>query len=704
MTSFLPDVAEPKHVEIFAALSDGIIHDTSPALIKEVVGDTLTDAEIDEYAKTFNRPSQIPAFKDKILEAINTNTTEASRLFIVLMTVLDSRILAPTLTNSMTLVKDMTLKERELLIASWRDSPITAKRRLFRMVHALTLNTLALVASDLHNKAIHYPERETKDKPYEGFEADPFRYDMMPKPDIDGAELFLTDIDVIIIGSGAGAGVVAHTLANDGYKSLVLEKGKYFAPSEFNFTDREGLGNLYQGGGLLTSTSQEIFVLAGSAFGGGTTVNWSACLRTPFKVRKEWYDDYGLDFAATDSYDKCQDYVWQQMGASTEGIKHSLANEIVVEGGKKLGYASKEIDQNSGGHTAHPCGFCYKGCKHGIKQGSAVNWFRAAAATGSKFMDQVRVLQVLHNKGVATGVLCQDEVTGKKFKITGPKKFVVAGGSLNTPVVLQNSGFKNKHIGKNLPLHPVTTVFGDFGPNVQANYFENSIMTAVCTEAEDLDGKAHGAKIETLLSTPFLHASLFPWRGSDNIRQEMLRCNHMCSLLLLARDTSTGSVSADPSRPDAISIDYKINKYDKGSLLQALLLAADILYIEGAQRILSPQPWVPIFESKIPKSSRSITDKDYVSWRKTVGQIPLDDFGVPYGTAHQMSTCRMSGKGPEYGACDTKGKLFEASNIYIADASCMPTACGVNPMVSTLTLARHVALELCKDLGAKSKL
>ncbi|KAG5420483.1 hypothetical protein I9W82_002364 [Candida metapsilosis] len=694
----------PAHVDVFAALSDGIIHETSATLVKEVVRDNLTDEEVVEYVKRFNRPSQTPGFKERILSTINSGTIESTRMFVVLMQILNSKFFAPVLTNSLTLVKDMTLKEREQLLAAWRDSPIPMKRQLFRIISSSTLNVMVILGNELHYKAIQYPGKELKTKAYPDFELDPFRYDMMSRPECEDAEIFLPDIDVAIIGSGAGAGVVAHTLANEGYKSLVLEKGKYYSPSEFNFTDKEGVDSLYQNKGVLSSKNSQIVVLAGSNFGGGTTVNWLACFKTPFKVRKEWDDDYGLDFAATDSYDQCQDYVWKQIGATTKGIKHSLSNKVLMEGGAKLGYTCKEVDQNIGGHAAHSCGFCYLGCKFGIKQGSAVNWFRAAAATGSKFMDQVRVLQVLHNRGVATGVLCQDEVTGRKFRITGPKKFVVAGGSLNTPQVLRNSGFNNKHIGQNLKLHPATAIFGDFGPNVQANFFENSIMTAVCTEAEDMDGKAHGAKIETLLSTPFLHASLIPWRGSDNIRQEMLRCNHMCSLLLLARDTSTGSVSADPSRPDAISIDYKINKYDKGSLLQALLLAADILYIEGAQRILSPQPWVPIFESKIPKSSRSITDKDYVSWRKTVGQIPLDDFGVPYGTAHQMSTCRMSGKGPEYGACDTRGKLFEASNIYIADASCMPTACGVNPMVSTLTLARHVALELCEDLEAKVKL
>ncbi|EMG50326.1 Fatty alcohol oxidase, partial [Candida maltosa Xu316] len=230
----------------------------------------------------------------------------------------------------------MTLKEREKLLASWRDSPLSAKRRLFRLVSSLTLVAFVRLASELHLKATHYPGRDLREKAYDTQEIDPFRYEFLDKPQVEGAELYLPDIDVLIIGSGAGAGVVAHTLANEGYKSLVLEKGKYFSASELNFNDQDGVTELYQGGGTVATLNQQMFILAGANFGGGTTVNWSACLKTPFKVRKEWYDNYGVEFAANESYDKAQDYVWKQMGASTEGITHSLANQVLMDGCEKL--------------------------------------------------------------------------------------------------------------------------------------------------------------------------------------------------------------------------------------------------------------------------------------------------------------------------------------------------------------------------------
>ena len=84
--------------------------------------------------------------------------------------------------------------------------------------------------------------------------------------------------------------------------------------------------------------------------------------------------------------------------------------------------------------------------------------------------------------------------------------------------------------------------------------------------------------------------------------------------------------------------------------------------------------------------------------------IPLSAEGPSYGSAHQMSSCRISGKGPSDGACDTRGRLYECGNIYVADASAMPTASGANPMISTMSIARRIALGIADDLEPQSKL
>ncbi|KAK6455377.1 long chain fatty acid oxidase [Scheffersomyces xylosifermentans] len=694
------EAVEDWHADIFANLADGVIHGTTAEAIKAYLAPDFPPEKVSEYLEKLT-PSKNREFKEIVKETINSGTSESTKAFILFTTILGTRILSPLITNSVTLVEDMTIQQKESLLRVWRDSPFETKRKLFRASFQITVAAFVRTC-ELHQKAVSYPGRELRETLYEDQQIDTFKYTMLKKP--VGDVLSVPDIDVLIIGSGSGAGVVAHTLAQEGYISLVLEKGKYYSRDQFNFGDKEGYKNLYQNKGVLPTINGQMTLLAGSTFGGGSTVNWLASLKTPFKVRKEWYEDYGLEWAASEDYDNSQAFVYKTMGVTTENIKHSFGNNLLKEASAKLGYPYKDIPQNSGSHPDHSCGFCHLGCKYGIKQGSVECWFRDAAAHGSQFMDEVRVIKIIHDRGKAVAVLCEDVSTGKTFKIVGPKKFVVAGGALNSPIILQNSGFTNKNIGKNLKLHPVTLIFGDFGQNVKTDPSSYAPMTALCNKAEDLDGKAHGCKIEIVLSTPATQAVFLPWDSSDKLLKDLLSYQHLVPVLLIARDTSSGSVTKDPKKKDSILIDYAVNKFDRNALLQGSLIAADLLYIEGAQEIFTPQAWIPRFKSSKPKEDRSIDDKDYNEWRTKISKTYFDTFATAYSSAHQMSTVRMSGKGPGYGACDERGRLFESSNIYVADSSAMPTASGVNPMVSTMSIARLVALGLSKDLKKQAKL
>ncbi|CAK7913098.1 hypothetical protein CAAN1_20S02674 [[Candida] anglica] len=701
------DLVEEKHIEVALALADGFIHETTPEAVGPWLSPNFPKDRVQEYCNSVTRTSEIPGVKEFMISAINKTPTDAVRMYVVLANVLESRILAPVLTSSLTLIRDMTLEQREELLQSWSMSAIPAKRRLFHLFFSLSMFAFNAFAPELHNQAIGYPGTELRDILYESQVVNDFKFTMLDTPRQAGNELYVPNVDVLIIGSGSGAGVVAHTLTEQGHKCLVLEKGKYYTKKELEFNDLQGLENLYENGGILASADQSVTVLAGSTFGGGSTVNWSASLKTPFKVRKEWYDDFGIDWAASESYENATDYVLRQMGASTENIKHSFSNQVLLDGAKKLGYASKEVPQNSGNHANHSCGMCHLGCKFGVKQGSVECWFRAAAETGNvQFMSEVKVVRLIHKAGKCVGVVCKDvrDNSSGEFTITGPSKYVVCGGALNTPIVLQNSGFRNKHIGANLKLHPVTVLFGDFGKDLQSNPHQEAILTSVCTESDDIDGLAHGAKIETILHTPLLESVFLPWNSSDSARTRLLKYQNLASMLIITRDTSSGKLSISPEKPDSLIVDYSVNKFDRKALQESILIAADILYIEGALEIIHPQIGVKSFKSNKPKANRTINDEDFATWRAEIAKITLQPYSTTFGSAHQMSSCRIAGKGPKYGACDNRGRLYECDNVYVADASAMPTASGVNPMISVMAIARVIALGIAKELQPSAKL
>ena len=59
-------------------------------------------------------------------------------------------------------------------------------------------------------------------------------------------------------------------------------------------------------------------------------------------------------------------------------------------------------------------------------------------------------------------------------------------------------------------------------------------------------------------------------------------------------------------------------------------------------------------------------------------------------SAHQMGSCRM-GADAATSVADGSGELHDAAGVWIGDASALPTAPGVNPMLTVMALARRTA-------------
>ena len=57
---------------------------------------------------------------------------------------------------------------------------------------------------------------------------------------------------------------------------------------------------------------------------------------------------------------------------------------------------------------------------------------------------------------------------------------------------------------------------------------------------------------------------------------------------------------------------------------------------------------------------------------------------------HPLGSCRM-GKTREHSVVDTRGKVWDTRELYIADGSLVPTSLGVNSQLAVMTLATHVA-------------
>jgi choline dehydrogenase-like flavoprotein len=101
--------------------------------------------------------------------------------------------------------------------------------------------------------------------------------------------------DIVIIGSGAAGSILAEQFVEKGHEVLLLEKGPYVHPDDFNEDEVDMISRLYADGALQISQSLRFTVLQGSCVGGTTVVNNAVCFNTPPDVLENWNDSDGLN-------------------------------------------------------------------------------------------------------------------------------------------------------------------------------------------------------------------------------------------------------------------------------------------------------------------------------------------------------------------------------------------------------------------------
>ena len=288
--------------------------------------------------------------------------------------------------------------------------------------------------------------------------------------------------DAIIVGSGCGGSVVCERLASQGKKVLLIEKGRYLHRNEMTGSE-EMFDQLYERGGLCVTDDTAMAVLAGSAFGGGTAVNWACCLEPPRYVREEWATKHGLRKFILPAFQHSLDTVCERLGVvgGRYGgrLDQNVNNQMLIDGCHNMGYhvrvAPNNMVQNA--QSEKDRGEVGVGDRHGLKQSMVETYLKDAFQTGNvDLLDQTEAVEILHeenNNGLGKnravkGVLVSSSLglENVKEEMLFAKVVVVSGGSINSPALLlrteQTSSFcdfnESGMLGRNLRLHPVVGI------------------------------------------------------------------------------------------------------------------------------------------------------------------------------------------------------------------------------------------------------
>lgn len=649
--------------------------------------------------------SSNPIFRATVQRIIGNHVHEEGKNgFGLILNALNSRAGSLILTGSTTPIHQQPVAFREKVFRGWDTSRLPPLRAVYRGLTA-TVKKSWVMTSPTVSRVLGFPRVPVHGKPTDGF---PFEFLQFPA----GDEPETIETDVVIVGSGCGGAVTAKNLAEAGLKVLVVEKSYSYSSQHFPMPANEGYVNMFENAGSSMSDDGSMAVLAGSTWGGGGTVNWSASLQTQAYVRQEWADA-GLPFFTSLEFQRSLDRVCHRMGVNSEHVRHNYGNNVILEGARKLGYAANTVPQNTG-NAEHYCGYCTLGCHSTGKKGPTESFLTDAAKAGAVFIEGYNADKVVFTKedgkrkasGVQGTWTSRDSYLGlsgegairRKVNIKA-KKVVISSGTLNSPLLLLRSGLKNSQIGKNLYLHPVMLGGAVFEDEVRP--WEGSALTTVVNEFEDMDGKGHGVKVEAVAMMPSVFISVFPWRDGLDYKLWAAGMSHSTSFITLTKDRDGGRVYPDPVDGRA-RIDYTVSPFDRKHIVEGLIASAKIAYISGAKEFHTTYRDLPPFVRPDPTSTDAPEGTNDAALQNWITELrrksPLNPERALFASAHQMGTCRM-GKSPKSSVVDPDCQVWGTDGLYVVDASVFPSASGVNPMVTNMAIADWASRNVARALG-----
>ena len=520
---------------------------------------------------------------------------------------------------------------------------------------------------------------------------------MVAKFDLDD------DSVVLVIGTGAGGGVLANELAQKGVKVVALEAGGRYLPEDYINDEWDAFAQLSW---LDKRTTSGDWRVARDFSGlpawivkavGGTTIHWAgASLRFQdheWKGRSTYGHvaganliDWPIDGAEMAPW---YDLAEAKLGVTRTGDRPGLPGnnnyKVLEAGAKAMGFekvhtgrmAINSIDYDNR-MACQQTGFCFQGCKWGAKWSAAYTDIPKGEATGNlEVRDRAQVLRIEHDQtGRVTGALYADKDGNQHFQKA--RIVCVAGNSIESPRLLLNSastmfpdGLANSsgQVGRNYMRHVTGSVYGVFEKPVRM--WRGTTMAGIVQDAAHNDparGFVGGYELETLsLGLPFMAAFLDPGGWGRSFTSALDGYENMAGMWIVGEDMpqETNRITLSATAMDqyglpAPDVHFDDHPNDRAMRDHAYAAGEAIYRAVGATRTF-PTP--------------------------------------PYPSTHNLGTNRMS-ENPRDGVVDRNGRAHDIPNLYVSDGSQFTSGAAENPTLTIVALAirqaDHIAGEMSR--------
>ncbi len=457
--------------------------------------------------------------------------------------------------------------------------------------------------------------------------------------------------DVVVVGSGAGGGVVAGELAQAGRSVLLLETGPHKTAADFTRWEAKAAHDMWwpirfaliDGG-----AGGVVGLVGGRCVGGSTTINTKVALRAHAKDMAKWKEASGLELDLSPNYDRVE----QRLGVR-ERTDWSKSVRKVEPAFAKLGAPLEAVRSYTDANCVN-LGSCLQGCPTNGGKSTQNTYIADAHRAGLlDLRPDSHVERVVIESGEAKGV----EYTGPGGTRTRVDAgvVVVAAGTLNSPQLLMRSGVGSPLVGRNLGFHPARLVYGRFDEPQDA-HMVYPITSHSMGHQHDEDG---GFVIEaTTIQDPIGFTTTMEDEKGPMYGQPLVdaakKFRNWIGLLAMSNDDNNGRVSIGENGEDLYEANF--SEAENARFAGALDFTRDVLREAGAKQLV----WSALITTHMQGSNRMGTDSDR-------------------------------------SVLDENQQVWDVRRLYVGDGSVMPRTLSVNPSLTIMALADRLALHLDED-------
>ena len=509
-------------------------------------------------------------------------------------------------------------------------------------------------------------------------------------------------VDVVVVGVGAGGGVLLQRLARAGFSVVGFDAGPFWDVERDWVSDEAGSHQLYWNDIRLTGGDNPITLGAnnsGKGVGGGT-VHFAGFVPRfhPSDFREHTLDGVGVDWPFT--YDVLKPYYevmerempvagpphypWGDPHGYPYGPHRSKeVTNVLVRGCTRLGIevvAGGPVAINSGAYGERPhCiyrGFCIQGCKVGAKASTLYTHVPDGIEHGAEVRDCCMVARVnLGANGLVSGVTYIDPDGHEREQRA--RAVIVSGYAIETPRLLLNSacpgherGLANSSgtVGRYLMVQAGNVVLGRFAELIRQ--YKGPPANG-CTEAfYETDPKrdfARGFAIQTVGPLPCAFAKqMMVAKGAWGwgMRKVMMEYNHWAALGLLGEilphpenRVELADVKDQFGLPVA-RVNFQLQENDKKLIAFGASKVEEVMWAAGAEEVVQEPRY-----------------------------------------AHLIGGARM-GNDPRESVTDRFGQTHDVPNLFCCDGSILPTQGSANPALTIQALAARTANYLIANRDA----